>query len=97
MVSSVCFQGPPVKVKKYAKKAKAKPLATKPTVNQIVEEPGILAPGPAKKTVEEMYQKKTQLEHILLRPDTVSFAVLRRMCSNLTVPCVGCSTSGPPK
>ena len=24
----------------------------------------------AEKTVEEMYQKKTQLEHILLRPDT---------------------------
>lgn len=23
-----------------------------------------------KKTVEEVYQKKTQLEHILLRPDT---------------------------
>jgi hypothetical protein len=23
------------------------------------------------KTIEEMYQKKTQLEHILLRPDTV--------------------------
>ncbi len=29
------------------------------------------ASGPtAKKTVEEIYQKKTQLEHILLRPDT---------------------------
>lgn len=25
-----------------------------------------------KKTIEEMYQKKTQLEHILLRPDTYS-------------------------
>jgi DNA topoisomerase II len=25
---------------------------------------------PRKKTIEEMYQKKTQLEHILLRPDT---------------------------
>lgn len=25
----------------------------------------------AGKTIEEMYQKKTQLEHILLRPDTV--------------------------
>jgi DNA topoisomerase-2 len=24
----------------------------------------------AKKTVEEIYQKKTQLEHILIRPDT---------------------------
>ncbi|XP_074575235.1 DNA topoisomerase 2-like [Curcuma longa] len=32
------------------------------------------APGPAaaagKKTIEQIYQKKTQLEHILLRPDT---------------------------
>lgn len=26
--------------------------------------------GPAGKTIEEVYQKKTQLEHILLRPDT---------------------------
>ena len=24
------------------------------------------------KTIEQMYQKKTQLEHILLRPDTYS-------------------------
>jgi DNA topoisomerase-2 len=24
----------------------------------------------SKKTIEEVYQKKTQLEHILLRPDT---------------------------
>ncbi|XP_022152632.1 DNA topoisomerase 2 isoform X2 [Momordica charantia] len=28
------------------------------------------APAGPKKTIEEMYQKKTQLEHILLRPDT---------------------------
>jgi len=31
------------------------------------------APAPAKKgkkKIEEIYQKKTQLEHILLRPDT---------------------------
>ena len=26
--------------------------------------------GTGKKTVEQRYQKKTQLEHILLRPDT---------------------------
>ena len=26
--------------------------------------------GPAGKSIEETYQKKTQLEHILLRPDT---------------------------
>jgi DNA topoisomerase II len=30
------------------------------------------AKGGTKKTIEEMYQKKTQLEHILLRPDTYS-------------------------
>ena len=29
-------------------------------------------PKGKKKTVEEIYQKKTQLEHILLRPDTYS-------------------------
>lgn len=28
--------------------------------------------GKGKKTIEEQYQKKTQLEHILLRPDTYS-------------------------
>ena len=28
--------------------------------------------GKTKKRVEEIYQKKTQLEHILLRPDTYS-------------------------
>ncbi|KAL5137472.1 DNA topoisomerase 2 [Glycine soja] len=30
----------------------------------------VAATGGGKKTIEEMYQKKTQLEHILLRPDT---------------------------
>lgn len=30
----------------------------------------IQAMPPAEKTVEEIYQKKSQLEHILLRPDT---------------------------
>ena len=30
-----------------------------------------------KKRVEEIYQKKTQLEHILLRPDTYSKSVRR--------------------
>lgn len=27
-------------------------------------------PSPAKQSIEQIYQKKTQLEHILLRPDT---------------------------
>lgn len=30
------------------------------------------APFDNSKTIEERYQKKTQLEHILLRPDTYS-------------------------
>ena len=33
-------------------------------------EPLYVVPKDKKKTVEEMYQKKTQLEHILLRPDS---------------------------
>lgn len=33
-----------------------------------------------KKTIEETYQKKTQLEHILLRPDTYS----KSLCSSIT-------------
>lgn len=28
------------------------------------------AQSPAKQSIEQIYQKKTQLEHILLRPDT---------------------------
>lgn len=31
---------------------------------------GASAPKKAKKKIEDIYQKKTQLEHILLRPDT---------------------------
>jgi hypothetical protein len=35
--------------------------------------PTVAKKNPAgKKTVEEIYQKKTQLEHILARPDTYS-------------------------
>ena len=33
--------------------------------------------GKKKKRVEDIYQKKTQLEHILLRPDTYSKSVSR--------------------
>ena len=32
--------------------------------------PKDVAPAGSKKSVEQIYQKKTQLEHILLRPDT---------------------------
>ncbi|MED6127924.1 DNA topoisomerase 2, partial [Stylosanthes scabra] len=43
-----------------------RPLQTSTAVNIT----GETAPALGKKTIEEMYHKKTQLEHILLRPDT---------------------------
>ncbi|KQK00888.1 DNA topoisomerase 2 isoform X2 [Brachypodium distachyon] len=43
--------------------AKKPPLKSSSSHNSV-------AGGGAGKTIEEMYQKKTQLEHILLRPDT---------------------------
>ncbi|XP_068647207.1 DNA topoisomerase 2-like [Aristolochia californica] len=43
------------------------PLQTSSAFNSTT---GNAAPLPGKKTIEETYQKKTQLEHILLRPDT---------------------------
>lgn len=41
----------------------------------VMAQGGVLEPStaqnvPAGKTIEDIYQKKTQLEHILLRPDT---------------------------
>ena len=33
------------------------------------------------KTVEQIYQKKTQLEHILLRPDTYSKSIWQQHSS----------------
>ncbi|XP_047341634.1 DNA topoisomerase 2 [Impatiens glandulifera] len=45
--------------------AKKLPLQTSSNANVLPSEGGV--PG---KTIEETYQKKTQLEHILLRPDT---------------------------
>ncbi|XP_020577441.1 DNA topoisomerase 2 [Phalaenopsis equestris] len=44
------------------------PLQSSTTHNSISGVAGTAAAG--KKTIEEIYQKKTQLEHILLRPDT---------------------------
>ncbi|GAV86071.1 DNA_gyraseB domain-containing protein/DNA_topoisoIV domain-containing protein/Toprim domain-containing protein/HATPase_c domain-containing protein [Cephalotus follicularis] len=44
------------------------PLQTSTTVN--MDPTANVALGAAKKTIEETYQKKSQLEHILLRPDT---------------------------
>jgi DNA topoisomerase-2 len=40
-----------------------------------------------KKTVEEIYQKKTQLEHILLRPDTYSTFSLHILQTSLLISC----------
>ena len=60
--------------KAAAPKALSKPKAKKvPIIRSEQEEPFSIATSPRetkKKTVEEIYQKKTQLEHILLRPDT---------------------------
>jgi hypothetical protein len=67
-------------------KAKAKPKAKSKTTSMDMEETvevlgenrnkdaakPVAKGNGKKKTVEEMYQKKTQLEHILLRPDTYS-------------------------
>jgi hypothetical protein len=57
----------PARPKKVTKKAVAKPVEDPlgEDENQPVPKK---SDGP--RTVEEIYQKKTQLEHILLRPDT---------------------------
>ncbi|KAL2939910.1 DNA topoisomerase 2 [Bienertia sinuspersici] len=53
---------------------KKQPLQPSTTINVQPQIPDNINPqkmGPTtEKTIEEMYQKKTQLEHILLRPDT---------------------------
>jgi len=46
-------------------------MNSKPKENSSPENGAPPAKKPAKnKKIEEIYQKKTQLEHILLRPDT---------------------------
>ncbi|KAG0472850.1 hypothetical protein HPP92_014707 [Vanilla planifolia] len=50
-----------------ANAVKKLPLQTSTAHNSVASGGG---GGVGKKTIEEMYQKKTQLEHILLRPDT---------------------------
>uniref|UniRef100_A0ACD5TW45 Uncharacterized protein n=1 Tax=Avena sativa TaxID=4498 RepID=A0ACD5TW45_AVESA len=44
--------------------------ATKPPLKSSSSHNSAAGAGGGEKTIEEMYQKKTQLEHILLRPDT---------------------------
>ena len=67
--------------KKPAKKAaaKSKKAPVEKEVRQVLGEKSLnvddekkVTKSKNKKTVEEIYQKKTQLEHILLRPDTYS-------------------------
>ncbi|KAK6119201.1 hypothetical protein DH2020_047049 [Rehmannia glutinosa] len=48
--------------------AKKAPLTTSNNAN--IPPPETVTAGGGKKTIEQTYQKKTQLEHILLRPDT---------------------------
>ena len=63
--------------KSKAAAAKKKPLSTSKAGNSKadeVERPAAAKAGGKGKTIEEQYQKKTQLEHILLRPDTVRVA-----------------------
>ncbi|KAL3815095.1 hypothetical protein ACJIZ3_016363 [Penstemon smallii] len=49
--------------------SKKQPLTTSNNAN-IAAAPSDAAVGGGKKTIEQTYQKKSQLEHILLRPDT---------------------------
>jgi hypothetical protein len=53
---------------KAGAKAKPLPAAKKPLGSS--SNAGAAAPSADGRTVEQIYQKKTQLEHILLRPDT---------------------------
>ncbi|KAJ4833336.1 DNA topoisomerase 2 [Turnera subulata] len=54
--------------------AKKVPLATSNNANTdaaaAADDPSLLHHRPSQKTIEETYQKKSQLEHILIRPDT---------------------------
>ena len=48
------------------------PLGAKPAAAAAGAGAGAGAGGSGGKAIEEIYQKKTQLEHILLRPDSYS-------------------------
>lgn len=63
------------KPKAAAKKSSASKksvLAPSKNVDNVPKAKASGKGGKGKKTIEEIYQKKTQLEHILLRPDTYS-------------------------
>ncbi len=60
----------PRKPKAEASSSKASTSNKSKQVSVEVEASSSRAKNQKEKTVEEVYQKKTQLEHILLRPDT---------------------------
>jgi hypothetical protein len=75
-ISTVCQKHKtPIRVGAKAKRAKTT-LNRALTMSSDSEDTGAMnsdsAASSGNKTVEEMYQKKSQLEHILLRPDTYS-------------------------
>eukprot|EP00250_Pteridium_aquilinum_P019523 c24465_g1_i1 orf=369-4922(-) len=63
--------GIPAKKGSKVKSAKDKVASVRPPVKPLQSSSGAnIGAGRQEKTIEETYQKKTQLEHILLRPDT---------------------------
>ncbi|KAI8849905.1 DNA topoisomerase [Chytridium lagenaria] len=60
---------PPVKKRITVSKTKKAPLAESNSMDELDDEP-VRTKNTSGKSIEEIYQKKTQLEHILLRPDT---------------------------
>lgn len=61
----------PTKIKIKNGKDSSKILSTNSNISNVAPIVNTSKPK-STKTVEEIYQKKTQLEHILLRPDTYS-------------------------
>mmetsp|Transcript_10168 Transcript_10168/g.13271 ORF Transcript_10168/g.13271 Transcript_10168/m.13271 type:complete len:117 (-) Transcript_10168:338-688(-) len=62
-----------------AKKGKAAKNTSSNILSPNKNAENVTSKSSSKKTIEQIYQKKTQLEHILLRPDTYSeyFSFLR--------------------
>jgi DNA topoisomerase-2 len=65
---AVVSKKPKAKKATGTKKASSSVLSPNPNAGNI-SKPKTLGKG---KTIEQIYQKKSQLEHILLRPDTYS-------------------------
>ncbi|KAK3997391.1 putative DNA topoisomerase 2, partial [Cladorrhinum sp. PSN332] len=80
--ASMLSNTPPISKKQKkapAKKSHGKPLAEIENDSMVIDEPAASgAPAPkSKKTATETYQKLTQLEHIIKRPDTYIGSVER--------------------